>query len=204
MRKCAILYDIQTVRKYVGAVGTYTYIKSVRHPNRDSFSQTLYHTYVTTYTSTNGQYTDIGDDWCHFYSHTLEFLIFCQKTILNFWEAPPGEVRFTNSRTIFWIFTNSRTREKWQVSRVQERDFVNSRTTTNKYAGIHEFTNKFFNFHEFTNDISSFHESRTKSFSRIHEQFFLFSRIHERKKADSRYEHSWGASVEVSSIFFFA
>ena len=69
-------------------------------------------------------------------------------------EAPPGGggVRFTNSRTIFWIFTNSRTREKWQVSRFQERDFVYSQTTINKYAGIHEFANKFFNFHEFTNE----------------------------------------------------
>ena len=110
--------------------------------------------------------------------------------------SPPRGVRFTNSRTIFWIFRNSRTREKWQVSRFQERDFVNSRTTINKYARIHEFTNKFSSFHEFANDISSFHESRTKSFSRIHERFFSFSRIHKRKKAGTRlYEHHWGASL---------
>ena len=73
--------------------------------------------------------------------------VFCIDTaILCIYEAPQRGVRFTNSRTIFWIFTNSRTREKWQFSRFQERDFVNSRTTINKYAGIHEFTNKFFNF----------------------------------------------------------
>ena len=73
----------------------------------------------------------------------------------------PQGVRVTNSRRIFWIFMKSRTREKLQVSRFHERDYVNSRTTINKYAEIYEFTKKFLNFHEFADDIHSFHESRT-------------------------------------------
>ena len=120
-----------------------------------------------------------------YWTHTEKFVSFVR--------APPGGVRFTNSRTIFWIFTNSRTREKWQVSRFQERDFVNSRTTINKYAGIHEFTN----------NISSFQKSRTKWFSRIHERFFSFSRIHERKKTDSRCTNrAWGPHESFLSESF--
>ena len=81
-------------------------------------------------------------------------------------EAFPGGARFTNSRTIFSIFTNSRTTEKWRVSRFHEHDFFNLRITNHKCIGIHEFTRKYFNFHELTNDISSFHESRTTSYLR--------------------------------------
>ena len=63
-------------------------------------------------------------------------------------EASPGAFDSRIHERYFGFFTNSRTREKWQVSQFQMRDFVHSRTTFNKYGGIHEFTNKFFNFHE--------------------------------------------------------
>ena len=117
---------------------------------------------------------------------------------------------FTNherylSRTIFFIFTNSRTTKKWRVSRYHEHDFVNSRITNHKCFGVHEFTNRCFNFHEFTNHISCFHESRTKSFSRIHERLFSFSRIHERKKANSRlHERRWGGLLYARSTVSFS
>ena len=104
---------------------------------------------------------------------------------------PPRGVWFTNSRTIFWIFTNSRMREKWQVSRFQEWDFVSSRATINKYAGIHEFMNKFSQIHERKKPIPAFTNiawglSNTpysniifrvsQSFSKSENQFLVFNK----------------------------
>ena len=79
-------------------------------------------------------------------------------------EAPWGD-RFTNSQTIFWTFTKSRTGEEWQVSRFQVRYFVNLRIknvsiftnsqkifllVTNNWQRFQELANSFL--HKFTTE----------------------------------------------------
>ena len=91
-----------------------------------------------------------------------------EALFMTHYRRPIQGVRFTNSRTIFLVFTNSRTTEEKRVSRFYERDFVHSRTTNHESVEIHEFTNKFFNFHEFTNKFFNFHEF-PNDFSHFHE-----------------------------------
>ena len=64
-----------------------------------------------------------------------------------------------NSRTIFLIFTNSRSMEEGRFSQFYEHDIVILRITNHECIGIQEFTNIFF------------------QFSRILEQHFFFSRV---------------------------
>ena len=122
-------------------------------------------------------------------------------TMVEFWYSipldaprwgPPAGARFTNSRTIFFFFTNSGTREKYRVSRFHERDFVNSPIPNHKCIGVHEqifqfsrIQERYFFFSRITNDII-FTNSRT---------IFTFTSSRTRKKNNFRFhERRWGDS----------
>ena len=105
-----------------------------------------------------------------------------------------GPSRATNSRTIFLVFTNSRTTEGLRVS-LFFCPFTNHKSRIYWYLRIHEQIFQFFTISRTTFCRFTIHESRTKSFWWIQERYFSFSRIHERKKANSRLpERRWGAS----------